>query len=293
MSTNTKPSIVFFGTPDLAVWVLEELALTGITPSLIVTTPDKPVGRKLVLTPPPVKTWAENNGIPVLQTPSLKDRSAVPELANGEWDLFIVAAYNIILPEWVLEHPRYGVLNVHPSLLPKFRGPSPIRSAILENAEDAVGVTIMKLDREIDHGPLVAQARVELPAWPVPGHELDELLFREGGRLLAEVIPLWIQGTITPEEQRHEEATYTKKFEKDDGELHLDDEPYKKYLQYCAMDGWPGTYFFVEKNNERIRVKITDATYEDGSFRIRSVIPEGKKEQPWDVFSASYLPPTT
>jgi len=285
---STKPSIAFFGTPQLAVWVLEELEAAGIVPDLVVTTEDKPVGRALVLTPPPAKVWADERGIPVLQTPSLQERSAVPELANSEWDLFIVAAYNIILPAWVLTTPKRGVLNVHPSLLPKFRGPSPIRSAILEDAREAVGVSIMQLDEAIDHGPLVAQARVELPAWPVLGHELDELLFREGGRLLAEVVPLWLAGTITPEEQNHSEATFTKKFEKTDGELSLTGDAYKNYLTYCAMDGWPGTYFFAEKDGARVRVKVTGATYEEGKFRITSVIPEGKKEQPWEVFVTAY-----
>jgi methionyl-tRNA formyltransferase len=285
---STKARVAFFGTPNLAVWVLEELHDAGILPSLVVTTEDKPVGRSLTITPPPVKVWADEHDIPVLQTASLKDRSMVPELANSEWDLFVVAAYNIILPAWVLEKPVHQVLNIHPSLLPKLRGPSPIRSALLSDAQDAVGVSIMLLDEEIDHGPLVAQARVELPMWPVPGHELDELLFREGGRLLAEVIPLWMEGTITPEEQQHAEATYTKKFKKEDGEVQLNGDPYQNYLRYCAMDGWPGTYFFAHKDGERVRVKVTHATYEDGVFRIQSVIPEGKKEQPWEVFSTVY-----
>lgn len=284
---SKKPTFAFFGTPELAVWVLEELATVGIMPSLVVTSNDKPVGRSLVVTPPPAKVWADEHGIPVLQAASLKERSMVPELANSEWDLFIVAAYNIILPAWVLATPKHGVLNVHPSLLPKFRGPSPIRSSILTDARDAVGVSIMKLDEAVDHGPLVAQARVELPMWPVPGHELDELLFREGGRLLAEVIPLYLNGAITPEEQNHAEATYTKKFEKTDGELDLSGDGYKNYLRYCAMDGWPGTFFFTERNGERVRVKITGAVYEDGRFRITTVVPEGKKEQSWEVFTAT------
>ncbi len=283
---RTDHTIAFFGTPTLAVWVLDELREHGIVPDLIVTAPDRPAGRRLTLTRPPVKEWAEEADIPVLQTASLKDPAEVPELANSSWDLFIVAAYNIILPSWILSLPRYGVLNVHPSLLPKFRGPSPIRSAILEDARDAVGVSIIQLDEKVDHGPLVAQATVELPEWPIRGSVLDELLFREGGRLLAEVIPLWFTYTITPEAQDHTHASYSKKFTKEDGELDRDRSPYRQYLQYCAMDGWPGTYY-MHKHAETgvpLRVKVTDAVYKDGVFEILKVIPEGKKEMTYEAF---------
>jgi methionyl-tRNA formyltransferase len=187
----------------------------------------------------------------------------------------------------VLDLPHHGTLNVHPSLLPLLRGPSPVRTAIREDLRDAVGVSIIKLDAEVDHGPLVAQARVELPEWPVVGRVLDELLFREGGRLLAEVIPLWMKGEIPPEEQDHSKATFTKKFAREDGELSLTDDGYANYLKYCAMDGWPGTYFFVDKQGVRIRVKINTAVYENGAFIVRTVTPEGKKEMPYEVFLKS------
>jgi len=282
---SNKHSIAFFGTPNLAVWVLEELGRAGIVPDVVVTAPDRPAGRKLVLTPPAVKVWAHEHDLPVLQPASLKDPNGVPELANSEWDLFIVAAYNIILPNWVLELPKRGVVNVHPSLLPKLRGPSPIRTAIRDDLRDQVGVTIIELDHEVDHGPIVAQARVELPEWPVRGRVLDELLFREGGRLLAEVIPLWVKGEIAPEQQVHAEATYTNKLQKTDGELDLAADGYTNYRTYCAMDGWPGVYFFTERNGKRIRVKIRDAAFEDGMFVVRSVVPEGKREMRWEVFT--------
>jgi methionyl-tRNA formyltransferase len=276
--------IAFFGTPDLAVYVLEELAEAGIVPSVVVTQPDRPAGRKMVLTPPAVKVWAEQHDIPVLQPTTLKHREELPELANTEWDLFIVAAYNTILPSWVLELPKKKVLNVHPSLLPKLRGPSPIRSALLTDAQDAVGVTIIELDAQVDHGPIVAQATIELPRWPIEGRVLDELLFREGGRLLAEVVPLWMTGGITKEEQNHAEASMTTKFEKADGELRLSDDGYHNYLKYCAMDGWPGTFFFVDIDGVRTRIKITGAEYEAGEFFVTTVIPEGKKEMPYEVW---------
>ena len=286
--SNTNPTIAFFGTPELAVWDLEELDRAGICPALVVTAPDRPVGRGLTLTPPSVKVWADEHDVTVLQTASLKDRSAVPELANTEWDLFIVAAYNIILPEWVLALPRHGVLNVHPSLLPKLRGSSPVRSAILRDERDSVGVTVIALDAEIDHGPIVAQATVGLPEWPVRGQVLDEILFREGGRLLTEVVPLWLKGEITPEEQDHRVATYTARFKKEDGEIDPLGDPYQTYLQYCAMDGWPGTFFFVEDKGKTVRMKIVEASFSGGVFSIETVVPEGKKEMPWDTVRERY-----
>ena len=271
--------IAFFGTPELAVYVLDELEKGGIVPALVVTAPDRKAGRKLVLTPPAVKEWALERDVEVLQTESLK--SGVEEieiLENSEWDLFIVAAYNIFLPKYLLELPQYGVLNVHPSLLPKLRGPSPVRSEIRDDLEDEVGISIIELDEEMDHGPIVAQATVELPEWPVNGRALDELLFREGGRLLLEVVPEWVKKTITPDPQEHEEATFTQRTVKSDGEISLDDDAYTNYCKYCAHDEWPGTFFFYECNDAKVRLKVTDATLEDGNFVIHKVIPEGKKE---------------
>lgn len=281
--------IVFFGTPHLAVYVLEELHAAGIVPGLIVTAPDRPAGRKLVLTPSPVKVWAEEHAIPFLQPESIHENSDdVALLANSEWDLFIVAAYNKILPKWLLELPTHSVLNVHPSLLPKNRGPSPIRSAICTNDQDAVGVSVIELDTKMDHGPIVAQATVELPEWPVKGAVLDEILFREGGRLLNEVIPKWLKGEIVPEEQKHEEATYTKKIEKSDGEVQLTDDPYENYCKFCAYDGWPGTFFFATEGEKKVRIKITAARYVDGKFVIERVVPEGKKEMDFEVWQKNH-----
>jgi len=287
----SEMKMVFFGTPELAVYVQIGLKEAGIVPALVVTMKDKPAGRKLTLTPPPVKVWAEKNDIEVLQPVSLTSEDEIELLANSEWDLFVVAAYNAMLPQALLDMPRFGVLNVHPSLLPKLRGPSPVRSAIRNDAEAHVGVSIIALDEKMDHGPLVAQATVELPVWPERGAVLDEILFREGGRLLTEVIPAWINGEITPEEQNHTEATYTEKFEKKDGEIFLEDNGYKNYLNFCAHDGWPGTFFFATCRDKQVRVKVTDAEYnsDTDTFVIQKVVPEGKKEMEYEVWQKSCL----
>lgn len=269
--------IAFFGTPQLSVWVLEELAKQDIYPDLLVTTPDSPQGRKLELKPTPVKKWGEENNINVLETKSLRDKSAFPKLTEESWDLFIVAAYNIILPKWVLDLPKNGTLNVHPSLLPKLRGPSPVRSAILLNEQNAVGTTIIKLDQEIDHGPIIESLPIKTAEWPIKGKKLDEILFRKGGELLSKIIEPWVLNKLKPSEQEHSNATFSKKFKKEDGELNLQDEPYKNYLKFCAFDGWPRTFFF--KNGKRF--VITEATFENSKFEIKKVIPEGGKEIPY------------
>jgi methionyl-tRNA formyltransferase len=293
MSALPHPRIAFFGTPEHAVWVLDELLQAGITPDLIVCAPDKPAGRKLILTPPAVKEWALAHNIPVSQPASLRDPALIPEITTKEWDLFIVAAYNIILPKWVIDTAHHGVLNVHPSLLPKYRGPSPVRSTLIADDKTAVGVTIMLLDEKIDHGPIVAQKSITPPSWPILGRTLDELLFREGGQLLAQILPEWLRGTHTATPQDDTQATYCKKFLKADGELDRTKDDYTQYLQYCAMDGWPGTFFFherIQKNGEhtRTRIKITKAEYEQGTFRILRVIPEGKKEISYTDFLAQH-----
>ncbi|MDO8520492.1 MAG: methionyl-tRNA formyltransferase [bacterium] len=146
----------FFGTPRFAEIVLDELEQKGFVPTLIVTAPDKPKGRKLIVTPSEVKVWAQKRGIPVFTPEKLRDEPFLAELKMANCDLFIVAAYGKIIPKLVLDMPRHGALNVHPSLLPKLRGPSPVESTIL-SGEISTGVTIILLDEEMDHGPIIAQ----------------------------------------------------------------------------------------------------------------------------------------
>lgn len=290
-----KPSIVFFGTPRFAVYVLRALEKAGVLPDLVITAPDRPAGRGLELHAPPVKDWALEHDIPVLQIESLKKESDdLNLLKNSEWDLFLVAAYGSILPKDILDVPQKGALNVHPSLLPKFRGASPIESQILAD-EKTVGVTIMLMNEKMDHGSILSQASVTPEEWPLRASTLEAMLATIGGELLAETIPQWLGGSITPEEQKHEEATFTKKITKEDGCIEIDgrrtsvNEEYEKYLKYCAYDGWPGVYFFMERNGKKVRVKITDAEYKNGTFVPFKVIPEGKKEIGYQEFLVSAL----
>jgi len=153
--------LAFFGSSEFSVYVLDEFKLHNILPNLIVTTPDKPKGRKLVMTPTPVKIWAQENKIEVYDPKTLKDGEAEKFLKQKEWDLFLVASYGKIIPKEIFEIPIHKTLNIHPSLLPKYRGPSPVVSQIL-NDEKEVGVSIMQIDEGMDTGPVFLQRKMAI-----------------------------------------------------------------------------------------------------------------------------------
>lgn len=269
----------FFGTPPFVVHVLQALKSASLLPDVVVTQPDRPKGRGLQLAEPATKTWAKNNGVAVRQPETLNEEFM--KSLSG-YDLFIVAGFGRILPKELLSIPRLGTLNVHPSLLPLYRGPSPIESQIISDAKN-VGVSIILLDEETDHGPVLAQKSFAQNA-PMMRHDLEDLLWSEGGKLLAESIPPYAEGALKPVPQNHADATFTPKLSKDDGLLDLHADDYKNYLKYCAYEGWPGTYFFGEKNGAQTRLKITKAEYENGAFNVLRVIPEGKKEMSYADF---------
>jgi len=275
---------VFFGTDFFATIILEELQKAGFTPDLIVTAPDKPQGRKLLLTPPPVKVWAEKNNIKFIQPEKLSKKS----FSGITWDLFIVASYGLIIPREIINLPKHKTLNVHPSMLPKLRGASPIETAILE--ENETGVTIIRIDEKMDHGPIVAQKGVH--SWTtgtLPSTtELEKLLAHSGGSLLTESIPDWISGNISEQEQEHEFATYTKKITKEDGLIDLTDSPEKNYRKIQAYKGWPRSYFFIKHNQKEKRIIITDAKFTNNKLELINVIPEGGKEISFADFQKGY-----
>jgi len=284
-TSSDKPSFAFFGTPDIAVTALEEMATLGYLPSLVVCNPDAPVGRKQIITPPPVKVWTETHSIPVFQPTSLKDHYALAPLMITEFDFFVVFAYGKIMPQWLIELPQYGTINAHPSHLPKFRGASPIRSTLLHDLT-ACGVTIMQMDAELDHGPILTQMPVDLRNLPIPGRVLDTTLARLSGNLLVDVMQKLLSDDITPTPQDHSQATFCTKITKDMAELTLDpyhlptgEEALAMYRKICAFDGWPGAFFFHEGR----RIKITNAAYDPvaQTLTITRIIPEGKKEMEW------------
>lgn len=285
----SKVNFVFFGTPQLSADILEHLKRHDLVPSLVVTNPDRPQGRKMALTPPPVKVWAQENKIPCLQPENPSDPEFVSQVAEMNSRLFVVVAYGSILSEKLLNVPEKGSLNVHYSLLPKYRGASPIESQILEDDKDT-GVSILLLDEEMDHGPIVAQRNLQLTTdnkqqrWPPKASELRNAMNAIAGKLLTDVIPKWTEGEMEAQPQDHTQATYTKKFTKSDGEISLSDNPYKNFLKIQAFDDSIGTYFFTEKDGEKTRVIIKGSEYKNGELTIIRVIPEGKKEMSYAEF---------
>lgn len=261
-----------FGTSHIAAMVLDALAGAGLAPQLVVTLPEKRQGRGLVAKQTATEARARELGIPVAH-----DWAA---FECGAWDVAVVADYGKFLPKRLLDMPAKGFLNVHPSLLPRLRGPSPMRTAIL-NDDKEVGVTVMLVDEEMDHGPIVAQKKVPVPAWPLKNSELENVLVPEGGRLLAQVLPAYVLGDIEPRPQNHDLATLSEKFSKEDGLLDLSGDARRNLLKIKAFEGWPGTYAFFERAGKRLRVQILEAHLAGGTLVIDTVRPEGKREMPY------------
>jgi methionyl-tRNA formyltransferase len=233
--------VVFLGTPDFAAIPLEALArderytLVGV-----VTQPDRPAGRGRAPEPPPVKQAALRLGLPVLQPETLRDEAAISELAALRPDVGVVAAYGEILRKAVLAIPPLGYLNIHPSLLPLHRGPTPVPGAIL--AGDAeTGVTVMKLDAKMDAGPILAQRRVPL-APDARAKALTEELFRLGAALLVETLAPYAAGLVEPSTQDDSRATYTALLQKADGAIDWAAPAERIERMTRAYDPWPGAW---------------------------------------------------
>lgn len=286
-------TFAFFGTGALAESVLANLYRNGYIPSLLVTKPDSLQGRHMVLTEPYIKTWANLKGIEVFQPETLKDIPKDSPLHAKHFDLFIVASYGKIIPDVILNLPEHGVLNVHPSLLPKYRGPSPIETALLLG-DLTTGVSIMKLDALMDHGPILVQNAFTVPVEATSG-SLEVSCGQIGGEMLVQCLPHYLDGTLIPKEQNHSEAVTCKKITKDMGLIHLDDNIDQVRRKFRALTPWPGIYFFITHLGKDIRVKVNAVdlvTNKDSSLAkdyIVSVTPEGKKQMDFESFKRGYL----
>ena len=270
---------VFFGTSRFSIFVLQALKAKGFLPSLVVTFPDKPEGRNLALTPNPAKVWAIENRARILEITSFRDESVVEALEKEEADVFIVASFGKILPDKIIYMPPYKTLNVHPSLLPKLRGPSPLQGAIL--TEDTTGVTIMRLNEKMDEGPIIAKKEIEITPWPPKYSALEETLGIAGGNLLAEILPSWINGEIREVEQDHDSATYTHKISKQDGDISRDSAEIA-LRKINAFEIWPRAFTYHEKKNgQKERLIVEAAHIEDGRLVLDLVRPEGRKTVSW------------
>jgi methionyl-tRNA formyltransferase len=268
---DRKLNFVFFGTPDVASETLEILKEAGFVPALVVTSPDKPAGRKMLLTPPPVKVWAEENKVPYIQPETGAELLSVLS-SQSNIDIFIVVAYGKIIPEKILNMPKFGSLNIHYSLLPKYRGASPVESAIL-HGETETGVSIQKMIFKLDAGDVVAQEKTQiLPDETAP--ELRKRLIALGGELLVKTLPDFIDGKIQSTPQNESEVTHCGKIKKEDGLIDLNADAIANYNKFRAYATWPRTFFF--KNSKRII--ITKARLKNGELIIEKIIPEGGKE---------------
>jgi len=272
---NKKVKSIFFGTPEISVHFLEKLKDLGFVFDLVVTNPDRPSGRKKVLTSPPVKTWAEKNNIKVLQ-PEKIDKDFIENLKKEKWDFFFVLAYGKILPKELLEIPKLKTLNLHPSLLPKYRGPSPIMSAILDDQKET-GISIMELDEKMDHGPIIAQKKISVKEWKK--NNIMEKKFAEiGAEEFYKILEDFLDGKITPTDQDHSQTSFCKKYQKSDMELEF---PFakknarKNFLKYCAF----AKPFYFDKNKKRNIVTSAHWCEKNKDFIIEKIIPEGKKEK--------------
>lgn len=289
---KTELPFAYFGTGRIAEAVLEELVNAGLRPGFIVSSPARPAGRGNVLTPSAVAKKAEELGIDVL-TPEKLDDAAIDDIAKRARAIgavvFALADYGAIIPQKLLDVPEKGIVNMHPSLLPRLRGPSPIRSTILLGEKP--GVSIMILDAKMDRGPLLAQEEADtssLGRAPVHGSKLDSLLAHEGGALLATTLKRYTAGEIVPQEQNHDAATYCRMFSKEMGELDLvNDDPLESLRKIRAFEGWPGTYSYFSRNGSRVRAKILDAHIEGTKLVIDTVVPEGKAAMSYADFVRS------
>ena len=241
--------IVYMGTPYFAVPALEALLANAAPGKLlpegyeivtVITRPDKPAGRGRDIVYSPVKQTALAHNIPVWQSGSLKKAENSAALAAYHADLYIVAAFGQILPQSVLDQPKYGTLNIHASLLPKYRGADPIAEAILQGETES-GVTIMLLDAGIDTGPTLLSRSLSLAEDETTG-SLTTKLAELGAQALLEVLPQWITGSIVPQPQEELHATHTRMLRKEDGLLHWDKPAAVLARQVRAYIPWPGSY---------------------------------------------------
>jgi len=243
--------IIFMGTAELSCASLEKLSADkNFQVVAVVTQPDKPKGRELKIAPSPVKVLAEKLQLPVLQPLKACDENFIAELSELRPDLMVVVAYGQILPQSILDLPPHGCLNVHTSLLPKYRGAAPIQWAIADG-EPETGVTIMKMDAGLDTGPILSLRRT--PILPTDDSQiLHDRLAQLGAELLVETIPGYVAGKISPQPQRTEGSSYAAKIKKEDGQIDWSSSAERIRNRLRAFTLWPGAFTFF--NGKLIKV---------------------------------------
>jgi methionyl-tRNA formyltransferase len=295
-----KLSIAYFGTPYFSANLLEKILTDKNIPievKFVVTQPDKPLGRKGIITPTPVKVIAEKYGIT-----NDKNKQAIGGAKEGNSqqnllrtvDLALIYAYGKIIPKELLSLPKYGFWNIHPSLLPKYRGPSPIAYPLI-NGDVKTGVTLIRMDEQIDHGPIIDQVECDiLPDERRP--ELEKKLTNLGYELFKKTTAKLTDSRISGlKKQEHTRATFTKLLTKQDGfisfenlKLKIENSPKTLYNRFRGLYPWPGIWTLVTINGQEKRLKITDMKLKNGELKIEKAQLEGKKEVDFSTFQKAY-----
>ena len=302
MEEKSKIKLYFFGTPEFAAAALDSLIADSRFQILgVVTQPDKPVGRKQELKPSPIKIIAKKNNLKVIQPIKLKNNKEIFDLLNnGKPDLIIVSAYGKIIPKEILDIPKFGCINIHPSLLPKYRGPSPIQSAIL-NCDEKTGITIMLMDEGMDSGDLLAQKEINID--PKENFEsLHDKLSLQSAKFLIETIIKYLNKEIIPQKQDNAKAVFCKLLEREDGKIDFSKSVKQIDCQIRAFTPWPGA--FTQVSGKRLKITDFEALNDilgqagdvvlkdneiyfcckDGALKILKLQLEGKKEMPAEEF---------
>jgi methionyl-tRNA formyltransferase len=268
--------VIFMGTPDFAVPSLIALKNYECEIPLVITRPDQPKGRGRKIFAPPVKNTASKIGCPILQTNTIKSEDFYGKIASISPDLLVVVAFGHILPKKILEIPRYGAINVHASLLPKHRGPSPIQWAVI-NGDSETGVTTMLMDTGLDTGEVLLASRVSILPDDTAG-TLHDRLSLVGADLLIDTIKSVETGTVKPIPQNHAQATYAPLLTKKDGHINWTKPANQIERLIRGVTPWPGAFTFL--NNKRIRIfkaKVQD----ENSAKTPGTVVKGFSNQLW------------
>ena len=255
------------GTPKFAVPGLQALLKSPDFEIVCVyTQPDKPVGRKMILTPPPIKTAALTKGLPIFQPEKIK--AEADNIRSLKPDLIVVIAYGKIIPQTILDIPQYGCVNVHASLLPKYRGASCLAAPIL-NGDEESGVTIMKMDAGMDTGDIIKQAGIKLSAKETLS-SLHDRLSALGAEILADTLKEYINGTINPQKQDEKQASYVPLIKKEDGRLQVNLSAAELERRIRAYNPWPGAFLLLN-NGEKIKILEADTEISANTGKIGEI----------------------
>ena len=264
--------IVFMGTPEFAVPCLQKLIDCGHEVTGVFTQPDKPQGRKMILTPPPVKELAIANGIPVYQPVKMRDGTALEMLKEANPELAIVVAYGKILPKEILEFPKYGCINIHASLLPKLRGAGPIQWSVI-NGFEKTGVTSMQMDEGLDTGDMLISREIEIGENDTAG-DLHDKLSLLGAEVLEETINALIAGELKPEKQNHDEFTYAPMLSKELSPIDWNASASEVHNKIRGLSPWPSATAVLGDKKVKIHKSILVS---DSGKAAGEIIESGKR----------------